>query len=110
MDLRKDEVEIKNFFDKFSYEFSIGKKIIFSFFFILTLVAFGYWCYMLYKIYNDNDPMFLEHDASLFSRPIHIPEPTSTWSDLYHYDLHLLAAFQATVLGAFMCIVITVAL
>ena len=57
-----------------------------------------------------NDPMFLEHDASLFGRPIHIPEPTSTWSDLYHYDLHLLAAFQATVLGAFMCIIITVAL
>ena len=53
---------------------------------------------MLYKIYTDNDPLF-----------IHKAEPVvSTWSDLYHYDVHLLAAFQATVLGAFMCVVIAV--
>lgn len=97
MDLKKDEIEIKNFFDKFSYEFSLFKKIIFLFFFILTLVAFGYWCYMVYKIYTDDGPL-LGTGA------------VSTWKDLYHYDTHLLAAFQATVLGAFMCIIITVAL
>lgn len=97
MDLRKDEVEIKNFFDKFSHEFSLMKKIIFSLFFILTSIAFGYWCYMLYKIYNDNDPLIGSG-------------ATSTWKDLYHYDTHLLAAFQATVLGAFMCVIITIAL
>lgn len=117
MDLKKDEKEIKNFFDKFSYDFSLFKKIIFLFFFILTLVAFGYWCYMVYKIYTDNDPMFMNHEEAIFqkidpnwNKKYNIPLPTSTWSDLYHYDLHLLAAFQATVLGAFMCIIITVAL
>ena len=94
-ELKSEREKVYNFFEKFSEEFSTLKKIIFLIFFAATSAAFGYWCYMLYKIYTDNDPM-TGHGAK------------TTWIDLYHYDTHLLAAFQATVLGAFMCVVIAV--
>lgn len=96
--------EKKTLIHMFKYQFNIFKKIIFLVILSMTVSAYGYWAYLLYKIYTDDRPLF---DPS----GNRIPMPNGqVWSDYFHYDTHLLAAFQASILGSLLCIVIVVAL
>lgn len=104
--MQQIESQRKTLFDMFKNDFTIFKKIIFLIVFSMTLTAIGYWAYLLYKIYTDDRPLF-DKDGKHLS----IPHPDgAVWSDFYHYDTHLLAAFQASVLGSLLCIVIVIAL
>ena len=96
--------ERRTIFYMFKHEFPLFKKLLFIVIFCMTVTAYGYWAYLLYKIYTDNRPLFDNTGAR-------IPLPDGqVWRDYFHYDTHLLAAFQGSVLGSLLCIVIVIAL
>lgn len=54
----------------FKYEFNIFKKVLFLVIFCMTVPAYSYWAYLLYKIYTDNRPLFDKDGKFLNIYPI----------------------------------------